>query len=168
VVGLGQEELAERAHLSRAAISTFEHGTRRTSCQKAIDLPADALASRPPSAPNSSSLCGDRLQFLLPRAFAIYLLSGKGCCHWTDERRRWPGRHTKDQVMTALKLALARISSCGQGHVIPGPYAHDTWHCLAPFFRLPGWIVWGSTTVQVELRAFNEWCLTVTWQGINS
>ncbi len=33
---------------------------------------------------------------------------------------------------------------------------HPTWRRLAPFFRLPGRIVWGTDTVQVELRPFND------------
>ncbi len=41
--GLSQEELAERAHLSREAISTLERGTRRAPRQETIDLLADAL-----------------------------------------------------------------------------------------------------------------------------
>ena len=41
--GLSQEELAERAHLSREAISALERGTRRAPRQETIDLLADAL-----------------------------------------------------------------------------------------------------------------------------
>jgi hypothetical protein len=37
---------------------------------------------------------------------------------------------------------------------------HPTWHRLAPFFRLPGRIQWGSDRVQVELRPFNDRQLT--------
>ena len=33
-------------------------------------------------------------------------------------------------------------------------------HRLAPFFRLPGRIVWGSDSVQVDLRSFNDRRLT--------
>src|SRR5215472_1578707 len=41
--GLSQAELAERAHLSREAISTLERGTRRAPRRETIDLLADAL-----------------------------------------------------------------------------------------------------------------------------
>lgn len=41
--GLSQEELAERAHLSREAISALERGARRAPRQETIDLLADAL-----------------------------------------------------------------------------------------------------------------------------
>src|SRR5215470_12129890 len=46
-VGLSQEELAERAHLSREAISTLERGTRRAPRRETIDLLADALNLAP-------------------------------------------------------------------------------------------------------------------------
>src|SRR5215467_7662554 len=42
--GFSQEELAERAHLSREAISTLERGTRRAPRQETIDLLAEALS----------------------------------------------------------------------------------------------------------------------------
>jgi hypothetical protein len=38
----------------------------------------------------------------------------------------------------------------------PASYAHATWHRLAPFFRLPGWITWGADTVRVGVRPFND------------
>jgi hypothetical protein len=38
----------------------------------------------------------------------------------------------------------------------PPAYGQATWHRLAPFFRLPGWVVWGTVTVEVELRPFND------------
>jgi transcriptional regulator with XRE-family HTH domain len=42
--GLTQEELAERAGLSRAAINTLERGTRRTPRKETLALLAEALA----------------------------------------------------------------------------------------------------------------------------
>jgi transcriptional regulator with XRE-family HTH domain len=44
VAGLTQEELAERAHLSREAIGALERGDRRTPHKETIDLLAEALA----------------------------------------------------------------------------------------------------------------------------
>lgn len=38
----------------------------------------------------------------------------------------------------------------------PATCAHATWHRLSSFFRLPGHIVWGTDTVWVELRPFND------------
>jgi hypothetical protein len=68
--------------------------------------------------------------------------------------------HAKDQTMTALKLALANLVMWTRDTYFPGTYAQATWHRLAPFFRLPGRIVWGTDTVTVELRPFNDRRLT--------
>jgi len=38
----------------------------------------------------------------------------------------------------------------------PAAHAQATWHRLAPFFRLPGWVVWRRETVEVELRLFSD------------
>ena len=38
----------------------------------------------------------------------------------------------------------------------PASNAHATWQRLVPFFRLPGNIMRNATTVQVELRPFND------------
>jgi len=68
--------------------------------------------------------------------------------------------NAKDQVMTVLKVALTNLAMWTRDQYFPADYAHATWHRLAPFFRLPGRIVWGSTTVQVTLRPFNDRQLT--------
>ena len=64
--------------------------------------------------------------------------------------------HAKDQTMTVLKLALANLVMWTRDTYFPGTYAQATWHRLAPFFRLPGRLVWGTDTVTVELRPFND------------
>jgi len=64
--------------------------------------------------------------------------------------------HTKDQVMTVLKLALANVVMWTRDTYFPATYAQATWHRLAPFFRLPGWVAWGTQTVEAELRPFND------------
>ncbi len=46
--GLSQEELAERAHLSREAIGTLERGNRRAPRKETIDLLAEALSLTEP------------------------------------------------------------------------------------------------------------------------
>jgi len=38
----------------------------------------------------------------------------------------------------------------------PAEYRHATWQRLAPFFRLPGHVVWGPDVVHVDLRPFND------------
>jgi hypothetical protein len=73
-----------------------------------------------------------------------------------SERAMYELDHTKDQVMTVLKLALANLVMWTRDCYFPATYAHATWHRLASFFRLPGRIVWGTDTVWVELRPFHD------------
>jgi cellobiose-specific phosphotransferase system component IIA len=72
------------------------------------------------------------------------------------ERVMYELSHAKDQLMTVLKLALANVVMWTRDTYFPAAYAQATWHRLAPFFRLPGWVVWGTETVEVELRPFND------------
>ena len=58
--------------------------------------------------------------------------------------------------MTVLKLALVNLVLWMRDAYFPATYAHATWHRLAPFFHLPGRIVWGKETVEVELSPFND------------
>ncbi len=62
--------------------------------------------------------------------------------------------------MTVLKLALANLVMWTRDTYFPASYAQATWHRLAPFFRLPGRVVWGTHLVTVELRPFNDRRLT--------
>ena len=62
----------------------------------------------------------------------------------------------KDQIMTVLKVALVNVMMVVRDQCFPSGYAHATWQRLAPFFRLPGHVVWGPDTVQVALRPFND------------
>ena len=73
-----------------------------------------------------------------------------------NEREMFELDQTKDQVMTACKLALANLVMWTRNRYFPCAYAHATWHRLASFFRLPGRIVWSADTVEVELRGFND------------
>jgi len=73
-----------------------------------------------------------------------------------SERAMYELDHAKDQVMTALKLALANLVMWTRDRYFPATYAQATWRRLAPFFRLPRRIWWGRDTVQVELRPFND------------
>jgi hypothetical protein len=73
-----------------------------------------------------------------------------------SERAMYELNHAKDQVMTVLKLALVNVVMWTRDHYFPATYAQATWKRLAPFFHLPGRIVWGRDTVQVELRPFND------------
>jgi hypothetical protein len=73
-----------------------------------------------------------------------------------SERTMYDLEQAKDQIMTVLKLALANVVMWVRDHYFPATYAHATWHRLAPFFRLPGRIVWGTDCVEVELHPFND------------
>lgn len=83
-----------------------------------------------------------------------------------NERAMYELDHAKDQVMTALKLALANVAMWTRDTYFPASYAQATWRRLAPFFRLPGWVVWGRETVEVTLRPFNDRCLTRDLAGL--
>ena len=78
----------------------------------------------------------------------------------TSERAMYELDHAKDQTMTVLKLALANLVMWTRDTYFPSTYTQATWHRLAPFFRLPGCIVWGTDRVTVELRPFNDRRLT--------
>ena len=73
-----------------------------------------------------------------------------------EEHVMYELEHAKDQVMTVLKVALANLVMWTRDTSFPAAYATATWHRLAPFFRLPGWVVRGTQTVEVELRSFND------------
>ena len=77
-----------------------------------------------------------------------------------SERTMYALDHRKDQLMTVCKLALTNVVMWTRDHYFPASYAQATWHRLAPFFRLPGRIVWGTDRVTVELRPFNDRRLT--------
>src|SRR5260221_12716317 len=64
--------------------------------------------------------------------------------------------HGKELVMVVLKLAVANLEKWTRDTYFPAAYAQATWHRLAPFFRLPGLVVWSTETGEVELRPFND------------
>ena len=76
------------------------------------------------------------------------------------ERPMYELENAKDQVMTVCKLALVNVAMHVRDHYFPAAYAQATWARLLPFFRLPGRIVWGATTVHVTVRPFNDRQLT--------
>jgi hypothetical protein len=73
-----------------------------------------------------------------------------------SERPMYELEQAKDQIMSVFKLALANLVMWARDHYFPAAYAHATWHRLAPFFHLPGRIVWGTDCVEVELHPFND------------
>ena len=78
----------------------------------------------------------------------------------TSEREMYELEHAKDQVMTVLKLALANLVMWARDRYFPATYAQATWHRLAPFFQVPGRVVWGTDAVEVALLPFNDRRLT--------
>jgi len=77
-----------------------------------------------------------------------------------QERPMYELDNAQDQLMSVCKVALANVAMWVRAHYFPASYAQATWRRLAPYFRLPGRIVWGSQTVQVALRPFNDRRLT--------
>ncbi|EFH84209.1 hypothetical protein [Ktedonobacter racemifer] len=58
--------------------------------------------------------------------------------------------------MTVCKVALTNLAMWTRDQYFPSSYAHAIWRRLLPFFQLPGTITCDATTVQVELRPFND------------
>ena len=66
--------------------------------------------------------------------------------------RKWSIRAHFAFALT-LKLTWAR------DRYFPEAYAHAGWHRLQIFFQLPGRIHWGTESVEVELKPFNDHAL---------
>ena len=73
-----------------------------------------------------------------------------------QEREMYELDNRKDQIMTVCKVALANLGLWVRDHYFPAEYAHASWHRLQPFFQLPGRIHWGTESVEVELKPFND------------
>src|SRR5260221_4114393 len=58
--------------------------------------------------------------------------------------------------MTICKVALANLGMWVRDHYFPAAYAHAGWHRLQRFFQLSGRIHWGSESIEVELKPFND------------
>ncbi len=72
------------------------------------------------------------------------------------EQQMYELNNDKDQVMTVCKVALANLGMWTRDQYFPADYRHATWHRLAPFFHLPGRVMWEHAVVRVELRPFND------------
>ena len=77
-----------------------------------------------------------------------------------SERTMYELDNAKDQVMSVCKVALANLVMWVRDQYFPAAYARATWARLAPFFRLPGRIVWAADAVYVDLQPFNHRSLT--------
>jgi len=73
-----------------------------------------------------------------------------------QERAMYELDNGKDQIMTVCKVALANLGMWVRDRYFPASYAHASWHRLLAFFQLPGRIFWGTDTVEVELKPFND------------
>ena len=80
------------------------------------------------------------------------LAAGERAMHELDDRQ--------DQVMTVCTVALANLAMWTRDRFFPASYARATWPRLAPFFRLPGQVVWGPDAATVTLQPFNDRRLT--------
>ncbi len=64
--------------------------------------------------------------------------------------------HSKDQIMTLLKVGLANLGMWVRDQYFGESYQHASWQRLLPFFQLGGWITTTISEVQLELCAFNN------------
>jgi hypothetical protein len=68
--------------------------------------------------------------------------------------------HSKDQIMTLLKVGLANLGMWVRDHYFGENYRHCGWQRLLPFFQLGGWITTTTSEVQLDVCAFNNRALT--------
>jgi hypothetical protein len=64
--------------------------------------------------------------------------------------------HSKDQIMTLLKVGLANLGMWVRDHYFGENYRHCGWQRLWPFFQLGGWITTTTSEVQLDVCAFNN------------
>jgi len=64
--------------------------------------------------------------------------------------------HTKDQIMTVLKLGLANLGMWVRDQYVGESYQHCGWQRLWPFFTLGGWVTTTTNELQLEVCAFNN------------
>jgi hypothetical protein len=64
--------------------------------------------------------------------------------------------HSKDQIMTLLKVGLANLGMWVRDHYFGESYQHCGWQRLLPFFQLGGWITTTASEVQLDVCAFNN------------
>jgi hypothetical protein len=64
--------------------------------------------------------------------------------------------HTKDQIMTLLKVGLANLGMWVRDQYFGESYQHCGWQRLLPFFKLGGWLTTTASEMQLEFCAFNN------------
>jgi hypothetical protein len=74
----------------------------------------------------------------------------------TQARQMYELDHTKDQIMTLLKVGLANLGMWVRDEYFGEGYQHCGWQRLLPFFKLGGWVTTTTSEVQLECCAFNN------------
>jgi len=64
--------------------------------------------------------------------------------------------HSKDQIMTLLKVGLANLGMWVRDHYFGENYRHCGGQRLLPFFQVGGWITTTTSEVQLDVCAFNN------------
>ena len=74
----------------------------------------------------------------------------------TCEREMRELDHTKDQIMTLLKVGLANLGMWVRDHYFGESYQSCGWERLVPFFQLSGWVTATETEVKLDFSPFNH------------
>ena len=74
-------------------------------------------------------------------------------------REMYEPDHSKDQIMTLLKVGLANLGMWVRDRYFGESYQHCGWQPLLPFFKLGGWITATTNEVQLEMCVFNNQAL---------
>jgi hypothetical protein len=64
--------------------------------------------------------------------------------------------HTKDQIMTLFKVALANLGMWVRDQYFGESYRHGSWQRLLPFFKGSGRMTTTEGEVRLEMCAFNN------------
>src|SRR6266568_2431537 len=74
----------------------------------------------------------------------------------TCEREMRELDHTKDQIMTLLKVGLANLGMWVRDHYFGESYQSCGWERLVPFFQWSGWVTATETEVKLDFSPFNH------------
>jgi hypothetical protein len=74
----------------------------------------------------------------------------------TQAREMYELDHSKDQIMTLLKVGLANLGMWVRDQYFGESYQHCGWQRVLPFFKLGGWVTTTASEVQLEFCAFNN------------
>ena len=74
----------------------------------------------------------------------------------TQAREMYELDHSKDQIMTLFKVALANLGMWVRDQYFGESYQHCSWQRVLPFFKLGGRITATESEVHLEVCAFNN------------